>query len=181
MFVAVWPDDSTLDRLAALPLGPTDALRMVTPGQWHVTLRFLGDVDTSLVPDLVHALEAATEELPGSIPCEVGPGTAWFGGDRVLHIPVSGLDRAAVDIREATVPIVPDLDPVNAHFTGHLTVARTKRGRLAPPERSALTGVALATSFYVDSIDLVGSQAHPGGVRYTTLARVPLRGRPARS
>ena len=102
MFVAVWPDGPTADRLSELELGPTEEVRLVRPEQWHITLRFLGDVDIDLVPALADTLRSAAAELPDSIHCEVGPGTAWFGGDRVLHIPVSGLDRAADAIRRAT-------------------------------------------------------------------------------
>jgi 2'-5' RNA ligase len=169
MFVAVWPDDSTLRRLSALPLGPTESLRLVKPGRWHLTLRFLGDVDPVLVPTLVAALEVAAATLPDPIRCEVGPKTAWFGGDRVLQIPVSGLDQAATAIRDATVPVVPDMNPGEPRFTGHLTVARSKRRRLTASERSVLAGIPFATSFAVDSFDLVASQPSTGGNRYTTL------------
>lgn len=176
LFVAVWPDSSTLGRLAALQLGSVDALRLVKPGEWHITLRFLGDVDPVLVPSLVDALETATGTLPDFVHCELGPSTAWFAGDRVLQIPVSGLDQAAVAIRDATVPVVPDVNPVNARFLGHLTVARSKLRRLSASERSALAGIPFAASFEADSFDLVGSQPGTKGSRYTTLERVSLRG-----
>jgi 2'-5' RNA ligase len=175
MFVAVWPDDSTVHRLAALQLELSEALRPVKPGQWHITLPFLGDVAPVLVPTLVGALEAAAGELPDSMHCEVGTRTAWFGGDRVLQIPVSGLDQAAIAIGKATAPIVPDTDPAEVRFTGHLTVARAERRRLSAPQRSVLSGIPFATSFDVDSFDLVASQPGTGGSRYTTLARVSLR------
>jgi 2'-5' RNA ligase len=135
-------------------------------------------VGPDLVPTLVSALEdAAVGKLPDSVHCELGPATAWFGGDRVLQVPVSGLDQAAVAVRDATVPIVPPMSPVETRFKGHLTVARSKRRRLTASQRSALAGIAFAASFEADSFDLVGSQPDTGGFRYTTLARVPLRGR----
>ncbi len=176
MFVAAWPDDSTLERLSALQLRPVDALTLVEPGQWHVTLRFLGDVDPDLVPTLIGALETAAGKLPDSICCEVGPKAAWFGGDRVLQIAVSGLDEAAAAIRDATVSVVPEMSPGEAQFTGHLTVARSKRRRLTDSERSALAGIPFAASFETDSFDLVASQPGTGGSRYTTLARLSLQG-----
>ncbi len=174
MFVAVWPDDSALRQLSALQLRPIKALRLVKPRQWHITLRFLDDVDPVLVPTLVAALESAAGTLPDCLHCDVGPRTAWFGGGRVLQIPVSGLDGAAATIGEATAPIVPDMNPGEARFTGHLTVARSKRRRLSASERSALAGIPVAASFDVDSFDLVSSEPGPGGSRYTTLARVSL-------
>ncbi len=176
MFVAMWPDDSALRRLSALQFEPIEGLRAVKPGQWHVTLRFLGDVDPVLMPALVGALETAAAGLPDSIRCEVGPKTAWLGGDRVLQIPVSGLDDAAAAIRVATMPVVPVTNRDGARFTGHLTVARSKRGGLAASQRSALAGIPISVSFGVGSFDLVASHPSTGDVRYTTLARVTLRG-----
>lgn len=176
MFVATWPDDSTLGRLSALQLAPLKTLRVVEPSQWHITLRFFGDVDPVLVPALVGALETAAGKLPNSIHCEVGSRTAWFGGARVLQIPVSGLDDAAVAIRDETVTIVPDIGPGGARFTGHLTVARSNQRRLAASERSALAGIPFTASFAVDSFDLVASQRSPEGFRYKILEHVPLRG-----
>jgi 2'-5' RNA ligase len=176
MFVAVWPDDSTRERLSGLDLGRIEGLRLVKPEQWHITLRFLGEVDAGLVPALVGALRAAAGKLPGSIHCGAGPRTAWLGGDRVLQIPVSGLDEAAGIVRDATLPVVPDRGRGEPRFIGHLTVARSKRRRLAAPERASLAGIHFASSFEIGSFDLVGSQLSRGGSRYMTLERVPLRG-----
>jgi 2'-5' RNA ligase len=174
MFVAVWPDGPTADRLSELELGPTEEVRLVRPDQWHITLRFLGDVDEDLVPTLADTLRSAAAELPDSIKCRVGPGTAWFGGDRVLHIPVSGLDRAADAIRRATQGVVPGTSRGDPEFTGHLTVARSKRRRLTASARTALGGVSFDASFEVNSIDLVDSHLSSEGARYTTLERVSL-------
>jgi 2'-5' RNA ligase len=175
MFVAAWPDEATRRRLSQLDLGPTEGLRVVGPGQWHITLRFLGEVGGERVPALVEALGAAAAELPGALPCQVGPGTAWFGGDRVLQIPVSGLEQAADAIRAATLSVVPDPRPGPAPFTGHLTVARSRR-RLDASARTGLAGIPFASSFPVDRFDLVASQLTPEGPRYTVMARIPLRG-----
>ncbi|HWE66090.1 MAG TPA: 2'-5' RNA ligase family protein [Acidimicrobiales bacterium] len=174
MFVAVWPDAATCGVLADLRLEPAGALRLVRPSQWHVTLRFLGEVDEGLTPVLVEALVAAARRLPDSIPCHLGPGLAWFGGDRVLQVPVGGLEGAAAAVGAATLPLVPD--PVGGRFgfSGHLTLARTTRQSLTPPERTALTALACTASFEVDSFDLVASRPSEHGRRYETLARVPL-------
>jgi 2'-5' RNA ligase len=176
MFVAVWPDAATVDVLAALRLGPAGALRLVRPTQWHVTLRFLGEVDEGLIPVLADALAAAARRLPDSIPCHLGPGLDWFGGDRVLQVPVGGLEGAAAAVEAATLALVPDPDQGRPRFSGHLTLARTTRRRLAPSERTALTAIACTASFEVDSFDLVASLPSDHGRRYETLARVPWRG-----
>jgi RNA 2',3'-cyclic 3'-phosphodiesterase len=176
MFVAVWPDDATRKRLSLLELGTVQGVRPVRPGRWHITLRFLGEVEEDLVPALVDALGDAAESMAAPLRCEVGPGTAWFGGERVLQIPVAGLDEGAEAVRRATLPLVPDSDHGEAPFTGHLTVARSKQRRLDASVRAALAGVPFAASFDVSSFDLVASLLSSEGPRYTTLARVPLRG-----
>jgi 2'-5' RNA ligase len=175
MFVAVWPDDSTLKRLSLLELGSAQGVSLVRPGRWHITLRFLGDVEEDLVPALVDALRGAAESMAGPFQCEVGPTTAWFSGQRVLQLPVAGLDEAAEAVRLATLPVVPDSTHGEAKFTGHLTVARSRRRRLDASARATLAGVPFAASFEVDCVDLVASHLSSEGPRYTTLARVPLR------
>jgi 2'-5' RNA ligase len=175
MFVAVWPDDPTLKRLSLLELRTVQGVRLVRPGRWHITLRFLGEVEEGLVPGLADALGDAAGSMAGPLRCEVGPGTAWFSGERVLQIPVAGLDEGAEAVRRATLPLVPDPNHDEAPFTGHLTVARSKQHPLDASTRAALAGVPFAASFDVNSFDLVASLLSSEGARYTTLARVPLR------
>lgn len=174
MFVAVWPDDATLRRLSDLELGAVQRLRAVGPGQWHITLRFLGQVDDDLLPVLVDALGHAAAYAVDPVRCIVGPSTAWFSGARVLQIPVRGLDRAAGAVREATISVVPDPTPGPAPFAGHLTIARVKGRRLDPSARGALAGIPFAAEFAVQSLALVASHLSPEGPRYSTLARLPL-------
>jgi 2'-5' RNA ligase len=174
MFVAVWPDEATRQRLASLELRPAEGLRLVKPGQWHVTLRFLGDVDGDLRPRLVDALGVAAEHTGGPVVCTVGPTTAWFSGARVLQLPVAGLEEAAQAVRQATLPVVPETVRGAARFNGHLTIARTSRHHRSAPARDALAGVPFAATFAVGSFELVASQLSAEGPRYTTLARVPL-------
>jgi 2'-5' RNA ligase len=44
LFVAVWPPNDVVDVLADLPRPDVAGVRWTTQGQWHVTLRFLGQV-----------------------------------------------------------------------------------------------------------------------------------------
>ena len=94
-FVAVWPDEGTRRRLAALELGHAKNLRPVGPTRWHVTLRFLGEVTDEQVALLGPALQAGVAEHPGPLECRLGPATAWFSRVRVLQIPAHGLDGLA--------------------------------------------------------------------------------------
>ena len=176
LFVAVWPDALTRRTLASLPLEPTTGLRLVRPEQWHVTLRFFGDVEAEVVPALLAALEsvAATEQ---PVVAQLGPRTAWFGRGAVLQVPVTGLDRLAAAVRASTSELVPSRHPGEPPFTGHLTLARSnRRKRPDPPARARLAGVDAACQFAVTELDLVASEPGPGGHRYSSLGKVSLGG-----
>ena len=147
-------------------------LRMVRPEQWHVTLRFLGEVGDDLFPALVDALGCAATRVRVPVRCTLGPATAWFGGTRVLQIPATGLDGVAEAVRQATVPTIPDAG--QAPFVGHLTVARLRGSRPDPSTRAAVAGVAFSAEFAVPRFLLVASELSPEGPRYRTLARLPL-------
>jgi len=189
-FVAVWPDGPTRRALAALRLPPGKAggagdpagrgsrLRVVRPDQWHVTLRFLGNVDPGLVPALLGALEEALADEPPVL-ARLGPTTSWFGRGSVLQVPVAGLEHLAGVVRAATAGIVPgrpdDDEGDDLPFSGHLTLARAgRRGRLDARRRAELAGVAVSAAFTVDRVDLVASEPTAGGHRYRVLGHAAL-------
>lgn len=172
--MAVWPDEPTRTRLSALDLGSGHGLRVVGPGQWHITLRFLGEVGDDRVPELSDALGRVAASMPGALQCRLGPGTAWFSGDRVLQIPVEGLEGLAGAVRVATYPVVPDVGDRLPAFRGHLTVARSKGRRDGASERRPLAGIPFAAALDVGSFDLVASRLTDDGLRYTPLASFTL-------
>jgi RNA 2',3'-cyclic 3'-phosphodiesterase len=154
LFVAVWPPGEVVEALAALSRPEVTGLRWVD--QWHVTLRFLGDVDEDL------ALETfARVELSGSVLAEVGP-EATVVGRRVLCLPVRGLDELAASVREATAGIG-DAGP---EFRGHLTLARSRgrRARLAP------VLLRLEALWPVHELTLVSSALSAAGPVYQVVA-----------
>jgi 2'-5' RNA ligase len=173
MFVAIWPDESTLKRLSTLDLGTTQGLRIVRPEHWHITLRFLGEVDETLTPTIVKSLRAAAETMTGPVHCEIGSTTAWFDGGRVLQLPVSGLEHLASAVFRGTTPIIPDTKQSGSRFTGHLTLARSRKRLLDPAEQKALTGISFRATSNVDYFDLVASRRTSKGPEYATVMRVP--------
>jgi 2'-5' RNA ligase len=165
LFLAVWPPADVLERIAALDRPAVPGLRWTTSGQWHVTLRFLGSVEE---PDLVvHALTG----LAGwpAVQVSAGPAIGRFG-QRVLHLPVSGLDGLASHVVAATAHL--GRPPEDRPFTGHLTLARVAKN--ARVDLRPLTGTPLAGSWVVDEVRLVESHLSSSGPRYEVRTRIPL-------
>ncbi len=115
LFVAVWPPTRLLDQLAALPRTERPGLRWTRRDQWHVTLRFLGEVDVD---------EARATLATVSAPeCSVvaGPRARRLGRG-VFVLPVTGLESLAAAVGRATAGIGKPPEP--RPFRGHITLAR---------------------------------------------------------
>ncbi len=177
LFVAAWPDDETRRRLSGLELelGTSKGLRFVGPSRWHVTLRFLGEVDESAVAPLGDALVSCGVAFPGPVQCRLGPGTGWFTGVRVLQLPAAGLDGLSEAVRAATAALVPE-PPGGAPFNGHLTLARSKGRRLSVAALGEMSEIPFEAVFPVPHVDLISSEPSTRGHVYTTVVRAPLGG-----
>lgn len=165
LFVAVWPPDDVLARVAALPRPAVAGLRWTGREQWHVTLRFLGSVDE--VEAVVGALSGLAAQ---GVEAVMGPAVGRFGG-RVLHVPVRGLEGVATAVVEATAGL--GRPPEDRAFVGHLTLARVaRRGRV---DLRGLVGEPVEGRWWVRELCLVESRLHREGARYEVLERFPLR------
>ena len=172
LFVAVSPPENVMAMLRGMERPDEPRLRWTTPDQWHVTLRFLGDVDAP--EPVAHALRLVPEALAATgvreVRATLGPRVAWFPGRQVLHVPVSGLDALARAVAGASAPW--GRPPEDRPFSGHLTLARA-RGRARGP--ADLAGASLEAAWRVDDFSLVSSVLGGRGSRYETLATVALR------
>ena len=155
LFVALWPTQEVLDLLEGLTRPETPGVRWTTRGQWHVTLRFLGEAD----PD--ETLASLREAVAGFPPREVamGPATDRLGR-AVLMAPVAGAD----DLGAALAPERP--------FVGHVTLARSRRKHIP----DALLGQPVAATWTASSVALVRSTLTPDGAVYDDVATIPLEG-----
>jgi RNA 2',3'-cyclic 3'-phosphodiesterase len=159
-----------MEAVRALARPELRHLRWTTPEQWHVTLRFLGEVaDPDPVARALHEVSGALR-ASGEPPVEavMGPASAWFPGRNILQVPVAGLDALASAVARATAPWGA---PPEQPFSGHLTLART-RGRVRGP--ASLAGAPLAAEWSVPAIELVSSTPGPAGSRYRVEAQVAL-------
>lgn len=168
LFVAVWPDEAAVAQLAALNRPSIDGVRWTARSQWHVTLRFLGEVGDDDADTVASALRATAAGVP--VPTAVlGPEVTRVGN--MLWAPVDGLAELARAVVGATESY--GAPPEDRPFRGHITLARQRSRATGRPLRSA-HGQPLAGSWGVSSIELVRSQLGREGSRYETVARLPL-------
>jgi 2'-5' RNA ligase len=166
LFVAVWPPEDVLDRLAAIERSAD--VRWTTRAQWHVTLHFLGEVDDGRVPDVVSAVGHAASALT-PVRVSLGDRLSRFGR-AVAHVEVSGLGPWADAVRGALVAAgLVGAGLEDRPFVGHVTIARAK------PRTSVagLAGIELPpgpSSWVASELALVRSELGPGGSRYSNVA-----------
>ena len=172
LFVAVNPPEEVLALVEALPRPNLAKLRWTTPQQWHVTLRFLGEVEDA--GPVAHALSPVPTTLQESgveaVEAVLGPAVAWFTGRRILQVPVSGVEALADLVGAATARWVDP--PEHGPFAALLTLARVRGPGWGP---SNLAGTPFRAAWRVDEFVLVSSTLGAGGARYETLCSVPLR------
>ena len=150
LFVAVWPPEEVVARLAALPRPDQPGVRWTTRDQWHVTLRFLGEADPA---DAAGRLARAVLEPAAA---RLGPRVGTLGAE-IVAVPVAGLDDLA-----AAADAVLD-DPPDRRFRGHVTLARVRRGRRRPDAGRRAVRRRVPRR-----------RGHPGG-EHAVAARCPLR------
>jgi RNA 2',3'-cyclic 3'-phosphodiesterase len=161
LFVAVRPPEAVLDALAGLRRPERPGVRWTTRDQWHVTLRFLGEVDDPA--PVANALDDAPLAACGAV---AGPRVAALGRG-VVVVPVRGLDDLAGAVITATAGF--GAPPPDRAFRGHLTLARSRRGSVRD-----LVGQAVEASFPVEDVRLVRSRLGRDGARYEDVHVRPL-------
>ncbi|MBI2947543.1 MAG: RNA 2',3'-cyclic phosphodiesterase [Verrucomicrobia bacterium] len=158
----------------------TKAVRWVSAAQWHLTLKFYGNVDSEKLSGLTNALRAACATAGpfslslgglGSFPSWQKPSVIWIGigGDlaAMANLEKSIEQRTAVFGSRAE----------KRDFRPHLTVGRVKGN--AHDARQA--GQAIRTQhvpelgkWEVREIELIQSLLSPQGSSYRSLAVLPL-------
>jgi 2'-5' RNA ligase len=177
-FLALDISDEERHRLASVlgSSGASDAIpgRRVSVANWHITLRFLGDLTDVRV-------ETVIARLDGSL--AVAPGRVWLDGVGAFPRPskasvafcsvddpqdvlgaLSGLcEEAAIDI---------GCEPEDRPFHPHLTLSR-----LRPPIdlQRALSMIELfRVPVDVDAVSVMRTKSVRGGVAYDRLERIEL-------
>jgi 2'-5' RNA ligase len=165
---------------------PERAVRWTRREQFHLTLRFLGDVDAARVEALGEAIRSACRgfgalhlraERIGFFPDLRYPRVAWVGvQDQAEQLP-----RLQVAIVRATQEYT--TEEKEERFTGHVTFARIKG--IKRPEAEALGQAAegmaerLFGQWTAHQVELMRSELLPQGARHSALASIALADLPA--
>jgi 2'-5' RNA ligase len=151
----------------------TDVSR-TRPEAMHLTLQFLGNVESARLDQLKQALSDASREIRAFNLQFSAPGSF---GDRVLWVGVAGdvgdLTHFAESIRAATKSFGSHEE--ERAFNAHVTLGRFRgRGRQVASTLRTIR-VPVFTAWLMDEIELIRSELSPRGARYTTLAEFRLR------
>ena len=187
-FVAVSLGKAVREQIALkqAQLAQTWALphvRWIPAEQMHLTLRFLGNVETAQLPTLEAALR---EALQGVSPFRLAArGMGCFPSCQRPNIIWVGLEGGLIALRDVQTRVEHASASFSAHleeraYHPHLTIGRVK---VAGPTGRAL-GERIRTEskiafgeWEVDRVELMRSQLSPKGSVYTTLAELVLAAR----
>jgi 2'-5' RNA ligase len=173
---------SRLERLQGLIAPEIPNARWVTPGMFHVTLAFLGEVADVALNPVCRAVASASDGFPpvtlnlqslGAFPDPTRPRVAWVG------LTGPGLETF-LTLRQSIVDAVSEAGypPEDDRFTPHLTLGHIKLKKGEDLDISPLVAHYRqwsAGNFVVDSIVTFASTLTPEGPAYMKLAQAPLR------
>jgi 2'-5' RNA ligase len=169
LFFALWPDDETRRALAeaARPLLEACRGRPVPANNYHLTLNFLGGVETAGL-EAIRVAAAGLRATPFELKVDCHghwpkPGVAWLGCRQTP--PAAGALARTLDAALEPLGFKPDPRP----FRPHLTVLRDCR-------RCDWDGSPVTVGWRVEDFALVKSETLESGPRYELLERWPLAG-----
>ena len=188
-FIAVQLEESLLERIeeliAALRRKPgSQAARWMPTRNIHLTLKFLGDVESEALPSVSEAVASAVATIRplaievadlGCFPSTRRPRIVWAG----LRGELNALNALQRTIEDALVPLGHERE--RRPFSPHLTIGRVNR-RATAAEAAALGrtiadyGPVSLGSMQVTTVRVVRSDLRPEGPRYTDLSVAPLSG-----
>ncbi|WP_051617150.1 RNA 2',3'-cyclic phosphodiesterase [Desulfonatronovibrio hydrogenovorans] len=159
-------------------------LTWTKPGNWHLTLKFLGEVEDSIVPEIcayIRRLEFAEFILRGS-------GSGFFGSKAQYRVAWLGLDLDVSSLVSLAEKIDRDMEKygferAKRRYKGHLTLARIKAFYTNDPWkelRESIDGMHWPV-FEIQEVVLWQSVLGPAGPQYRAMASSSERGRVAQA
>lgn len=165
-FFALWPDDDTRDHLIEVCRKlPPETGRFIPKQNLHITLAFLGSLESMVVDNLRQGAAAITARQFSLRLQETG----WWRKPRVVWL-------AAPDVPDALLKLVSDINtlissqgirPDTRPYQPHLTIARKAAGKPGKFEFEPI-------DWRIDSFCLVQSSTLPEGAVYEVIETWPL-------
>jgi len=186
-FIAIELDDTLKSKLEKVqhklrgePI--SGFVRWVTPSGIHLTLKFLGDMDSARTPHILSAVKTACAGIEpfelavrgtGCFPNWKHPNVIWVG----LVGQVQSVTLLARKVEEECAKL--GFDPEERPFSPHLTLGRVRQD-MAPPERGQLgelvrrLDIGQIGVIHADIVHLMRSELKAGGAVYSSLGSVKL-------
>ena len=162
---------------------PAGCVRWTRREQFHLTLKFLGNVEASRVEALAESLRQACKDFPalplrarriGFFPGPRQPRVIWVGMEELRgHLPL--LQGAVESLSE---PFTQEKSAKG--FAGHVTLGRVKFIKRPHAETLAQRALGMADQVFgewtAEEVELIRSQLSSNGSAYTTIAAARLSG-----
>lgn len=179
LFIAIDPSDEVRGEIAALCRG-LDGARWLPPEQYHVTIRFLGEVDPEARARIAEALGSVREPTfplrlagAGRFPPRRAPRVLWIGIEPEERL---GSLHSRIERQLSEAGLAAEEKP----FSPHLTIARLREGTATPAVEGWLERARefRAGPFPVSRFFLYSSVLGPGGARHRREREYGLGGGP---
>lgn len=150
------------------------------PGNIHLTLKFLGDIDEAIIDEISAELLLAVQNITGFkisvkaigvFPNFRRPRVIWIGANSERD----QLQELAAQIEDCMENF--GFEKESRRFSAHLTLGRIKEATAIEPVMDKLESYEgfEAGSFDVNAFYLIKSELHPAGSIYTPLKRIVLK------
>ena len=174
--------EQLVDAVARIRNEIPEGIQWANPSGMHLTLKFLGNIPATGVGPLLDCLATVGRESApfmlhldglGMFPNRRKPRVLWAGVDGDLDA-LSRLQQAAEEAINAL-----GYPPEQRPFRPHITLGRPRRSvsdrQLARiGDTVTALGPPRSLSWPVDSMDVMQSELHPSGARYTILGSAVL-------
>lgn len=169
---------ATIAEQLTLYRGGLPGAHWIEPSDYHITLRFLGDVETRLAETFHQSLDDMRPRGSFTVTLD---GLASFGGDRPRAVYASvtpSSDLTALQADHERLARRAGLEAETRKYTPHLTLARLDRRTSAESVAHYLSqmGVFRRVSFPANRVALYSARDSRGGGPYRIEVTYPLDG-----
>ena len=162
---------------------PDGSVRWTRPDHFHLTIRFLGNVDTNRLDALIEKLQGACRDFaPMKLRAEHIGYFPERGFPRVIWVSVSDEHQKLIHLHRAiqTATIEFTSEPAENEFAGHITLGRAKKIKRRETDILNIFANRMRQRSFgewtVNSIELLKSDLLPDGAQHTVLTTIPLGG-----